>query len=91
MLSTRNFWSRTASTSPTRRPNIPSISPGYHAVFFDDPINGIHWELAYTPHPPSPFAYLRWVRARKGAARSHPEWKSDPMAAAMRMLPGRQA
>ena len=24
----------------------PQYWPGYYAVFFDDPINGIHWELA---------------------------------------------
>jgi catechol 2,3-dioxygenase-like lactoylglutathione lyase family enzyme len=64
-------------------------SPGYYAVFFDDPINGIHWELAYTPRIPSPLAYLRWTRALKDAARSHPEWTRSPMAEAMRDLPGR--
>ncbi|WP_372453631.1 VOC family protein [Mycolicibacterium goodii] len=25
----------------------PQYWPGYYAVFFDDPINGIHWELAW--------------------------------------------
>jgi catechol 2,3-dioxygenase-like lactoylglutathione lyase family enzyme len=67
----------------------PVYVPGYYAVFFDDPINGIHWELAYTPRIPSPFAYLRWVRALKDIATSHPEWKKPPMAEAMRTLPGR--
>ena len=32
----------------------PHCSPGYYAVFFDDPINGIHWELARLPTIPSP-------------------------------------
>jgi catechol 2,3-dioxygenase-like lactoylglutathione lyase family enzyme len=64
-------------------------APGYYAVFFDDPINGIHWELAHTPRIPSPFAYLRWARALRDSAKSHPEWKSSPIAEAMRELPGR--
>jgi catechol 2,3-dioxygenase-like lactoylglutathione lyase family enzyme len=67
----------------------PVYAPGYYAVFFDDPINGIHWELAHTPRLPSPFAYRRWVRAMKDAAKAHPEWKRSPMAEAMRTLPGR--
>ena len=32
----------------------PQYWPGYYAVFFDDPINGIHWELASVPKIPSP-------------------------------------
>jgi catechol 2,3-dioxygenase-like lactoylglutathione lyase family enzyme len=27
----------------------PQYWPGYYAVFFDDPVNGIHWELAWVP------------------------------------------
>jgi catechol 2,3-dioxygenase-like lactoylglutathione lyase family enzyme len=64
-------------------------APGYYAVFFDDPINGIHWELAYTPRIPSPFAYLRWTRAMKEAGKQHPEWKRSVVAEAMRKLPPR--
>ena len=30
----------------------PQYWPGYYAVFFDDPINGIHWELAWVPKVP---------------------------------------
>ncbi len=67
----------------------PVYAPGYYAVFFDDPINGIHWELAYTPRLPSPAAYWRWSRALKQEAGSHPEWKRSPAAEAMRSLPGR--
>ena len=67
----------------------PVYAPGYYAVFFDDPINGIHWELAYTPRIPSPAAYLRWTRALKDEAKNHPEWKGSAAAAAMRDLPGR--
>lgn len=32
----------------------PQYWPGYYAVFFDDPINGIHWELAWIPKIPTP-------------------------------------
>jgi catechol 2,3-dioxygenase-like lactoylglutathione lyase family enzyme len=63
--------------------------PGYYAVFFDDPINGIHWELAYTPRIPSPLAYVRWLHALKAVAKNHPQWKSSPTTEAMRTLPGR--
>lgn len=65
-------------------------APGYYAVFFDDPINGIHWELAYTPRIPSPAAYFRFVRALKNAAREHPEWKGSVVRQAMRTLPSRK-
>jgi catechol 2,3-dioxygenase-like lactoylglutathione lyase family enzyme len=74
-------------TDPPRE--YPVYSPGYYAVFFDDPINGIHWELAHTPRIPSPAAYLRWARALRDIARRHPEWKKSAMAAAMRTLPGK--
>jgi catechol 2,3-dioxygenase-like lactoylglutathione lyase family enzyme len=67
----------------------PLYAPGYYAVFFDDPINGIHWELAHTPRIPSPLAYLRWTRALNEAAKQHPEWKRSVMAEAMRILPGK--
>ena len=69
--------------------DYPVYAPGYYAVFFDDPINGIHWELAHTPRLPSPIAYLRWRRALKQATASHPKWQRAPAAAAMRHLPGR--
>ncbi|EJW10284.1 hypothetical protein A33M_0221 [Rhodovulum sp. PH10] len=69
----------------------PIYAPGYVAVFFDDPINGIHWELAHTPKIPSPAAYLRWKRALDAAAKNHPEWGTSFVAAAMRTLPGRDA
>lgn len=67
----------------------PIYAPGYYAVFFDDPINGIHWELAYLPRIPSPSAYLRFARALKAVAKEHPEWKTSVMAEAMRTLPGK--
>lgn len=78
-----------AVTDPPREYAI--YAPGYYAVFFDDPINGIHWELAHTPRIPSIAAYLRWTRALKEAARGHPEWKQGWMREAMRELPSRDA
>lgn len=69
----------------------PIYSPGYYAVFFDDPINGIHWELAFTPRIPSPQSYLRWVRALKQEAKRHPEWMQSPVELAMRQLPPRSS
>lgn len=64
-------------------------APGYYAVFFDDPINGIHWELARTPRIPTPAAYVRWARALKDIARRHPEWRRGPVREAIRVLPSR--
>ncbi|MBZ9540239.1 VOC family protein [Modicisalibacter tunisiensis] len=65
-------------------------APGYYAVFFDDPVNGIHWELAHIPRIPSPRAYLRWKRALRDAVADHPTRRRSPARAAMRPLPGRQ-
>ncbi len=39
----------------------PHYTPGYYAVFFDDPINGIHWELARLPIIPSPREFWRSI------------------------------
>ncbi|NMM43867.1 hypothetical protein HH303_05220 [Rhodospirillaceae bacterium KN72] len=61
-------------------------SPGYYAVFFDDPINGIHWELAHIPRIPSPPAYLRWKRALRKAAAEGGQSPDD----FMRPLPGKR-
>lgn len=75
----------------TEKPTeYPTYTPGYYAVFFDDPINGIHWELAHMPRIPSPMAYLRWVRTLKDIGKSHPEWRRPVAAEAMRSLPGRR-
>tara|TARA_A100001391_G_scaffold95213_3_gene63099 strand:- start:18973 stop:19518 length:546 start_codon:yes stop_codon:yes gene_type:complete len=64
--------------------------PGYYAVFFDDPINGIHWELASTPRVPTPGQYLRFRRAMRKEAAKHPEWTEAPEKLAMRELPPRR-
>jgi catechol 2,3-dioxygenase-like lactoylglutathione lyase family enzyme len=42
--------------------------PGYYAVFFDDPINGIHWELAWLPKVPTPKHLWSSYRAIRGFA-----------------------
>lgn len=65
----------------------PVYAPGYYAVFFDDPINGIHWELTHTPRIPSPAAYMRFSRALKAESAKHPEWQGNAAKAAMRKLP----
>lgn len=83
------FLIRNAVTVTDTPAEYPIYFPGYYAAFFDDPINGIHWELAYTPRIPSPLAYLRWVGQLKDAAKGHPEWNKSPAAEAMRTLPGR--
>ncbi len=69
--------------------DYPTYSPGYYAVFFNDPVTGIHWELAYTPLVPSLASYLKWVKTLKGIWKKHPEWKQSPMKEAMRKLPSR--
>jgi catechol 2,3-dioxygenase-like lactoylglutathione lyase family enzyme len=67
----------------------PEYTPGYYAVFFDDPINGIQWELARLPTIPSPAAAWRSWRALRGYQREHPEWTHSVAREAMRTLPGR--
>ncbi|OBK11546.1 VOC family protein [Mycobacterium asiaticum] len=48
----------------------PQYWPGYYAVFFDDPINGIHWELAWVPKVPSPRQLWSFYRTIKAFAKS---------------------
>ncbi len=64
-------------------------TPGYYAVFFDDPITGIHFELSHTPRIPSLSAVARWIREMKREWRAHPEWDAPPWKKAMRTLPSR--
>jgi catechol 2,3-dioxygenase-like lactoylglutathione lyase family enzyme len=75
-------------TDPPRE--YPTYTPGYYAVFFDDPISGIHWELAHIPRLPGLGSWRRWKNALNAEARAHPEWSGDPLRAAMRRLPGRR-
>lgn len=70
--------------------DYPIYAPGYYAVFFDDPLNGIHWELAYIPRIPSLGAFLKWRRAMKTEEARHPEWGGDFLSRAMRVLPGKE-
>ncbi|KEZ78174.1 VOC family protein [Salinisphaera hydrothermalis] len=67
----------------------PVYTPGYYAVFFDDPISGIHFELSHTPLLPSPAAWRRWRRALKTEWARHPQWTRPPWQAAMRRLPSK--
>lgn len=51
----------------------PQYWPGYYAVFFDDPINGIHWELAWIPGVPTPRQVWSFYRTIRGYAKSRPD------------------
>jgi catechol 2,3-dioxygenase-like lactoylglutathione lyase family enzyme len=64
----------------------PTYSPGYYAVFFNDPFTGIHFELSHTPLLPSIASYLTWIRTLKNIWKQHPEWKTPPWREAMRKL-----
>lgn len=80
-----------AGVAVTEAPQEYAVyAPGYYAVFFDDPINGIHWELAHIPRLPSLAAYRRWKQALAAEAARHPEWGGDVMKRALRELPGRR-
>lgn len=48
----------------------PQYWPGYCAVFFDDPINGIHWELAWVPKVPTPHQLWSFYRAIREFSKS---------------------
>lgn len=70
----------------------PQYWPGYYAVFFDDPINGIHWELAWLPKIPNPRQVWSSYRALRAETRSRPDLaKTVPGLAwqARRKLPDR--
>lgn len=68
----------------------PLYTPGYYAVFFNDPYTGIHFELSHTPLLPSFSAYRRWKAALKAEWTKHPEWETPPWRKAMRTLPGKR-
>jgi hypothetical protein len=62
-------------------------------VFFDDPINGIHWELAWLPKVPTPRQVLSCYRALRAEAESRPDLPNSVPGLslqAMRTLPHRQ-
>ncbi|WP_321447712.1 VOC family protein [uncultured Cohaesibacter sp.] len=68
----------------------PLYAPGYYATFFDDPINGIHWELAHIPRLPSLGAIRNWRKAMKDEEARHPEWKHPFSKESERSLPPRK-
>lgn len=73
--------------------DYPQYWPGYYAVFFDDPINGIHWELAWVPKVPSPRQVWQFYRAIRGFAKARPDLARTVPAVtrqAMRTLPERR-
>lgn len=70
----------------------PQYWPGYYAVFFDDPINGIHWELAWIPTVPKPRQVWSFYRAIRSVARTRPDLANSVPGVtlqAMRPLPPR--
>lgn len=68
----------------------PVYTPGYYAVFFNDPHTGIHFELSHTPLIPSPSAYRSWIKILQGIWKEHPEWSKPPWKEAMRTLPSKK-
>ena len=68
----------------------PTYSPGYYAVFFNDPLTGIHFELSHTPLLPSVTSFLSWIRELKKIWKEHPEWPTAPWRESMRQLPSRK-
>jgi catechol 2,3-dioxygenase-like lactoylglutathione lyase family enzyme len=67
----------------------PTYTPGYYAVFFNDPFTGIHFELSHTPAVPSIASYRRWINVLKNIWKQHEEWTSPPWKEAMRKLPSK--
>jgi catechol 2,3-dioxygenase-like lactoylglutathione lyase family enzyme len=68
----------------------PQYWPGYYAVFFDDPINGIHWELVWLPKIPTPRQVWSFYRALRAHAKSRPDLANTVLGVtrqAMRTLP----
>lgn len=72
--------------------DYPQYTPGYYAVFFDDPINGIHWELAWVPKVPSPRQLWSFYRTLRAFGKQRPDLaRTVPGIAlqARRPLPGK--
>ncbi len=70
----------------------PQYAPGYYAVFFDDPVNGIHWELARLPTVPSPRQFWQTYRSLRGYARARTDLPSSVrrvLSKGLRSLPTR--
>lgn len=72
----------------------PQYVPGYYAVFFDDPINGIHWELAWLPRIPSPRQLWASYRTLRAITSRRPDLPDSPprlLRQAVRTLPPRRS
>jgi len=67
----------------------PIYSPSYYAVFFNDPITGIHFELASTPTLATILGFYKWKRRLKDVWEKNPEWKGDPLKEMVRALPSK--
>lgn len=65
----------------------PVYAPSYYAVFFNDPITGIHFELAATPFWSSLTKFFRWKRVLLDIWKKHPEWQGPPWKQMTRELP----
>ena len=68
----------------------PVNAPSYYAVFFNDPVTGIHFELACTPLLPSILRYTRWKRLLKNIWQEHSEWEGSPRKEMSRNLPSKR-
>jgi catechol 2,3-dioxygenase-like lactoylglutathione lyase family enzyme len=89
----REFLTRREVAVTDEPKEYPQYWPGYYAVFFDDPINGIHWELAWLPKVPTPRQVLSCYRALRAEAESRPDLANSVPGLslqAMRSLPHRQ-
>ncbi len=72
----------------------PQYRPGYYAVFFDDPINGIHWELAWLPRIPTPRQVWSFYREMRRHSRSRSDLAPTMLGLArqaQRSLPSRKS
>lgn len=69
----RDFLTGTDATVTDEPKEYPQYWPGYYAVFFDDPVNGIHWELAWLPAIPSPRQAWSFYRSLRAVTRSRPD------------------
>ena len=69
----RDFLLRRGLPVTDEPKEYPQYWPGYYGVFFDDPINGIHWELAWVPKVPTPRQVWSFYRAMRYHAGSRPD------------------
>jgi hypothetical protein len=80
------------SRTPTKR--LPAVLAWVLCGVLDDPINGIHWELAWLPKVPMPRQLWAFHRAIRGYAGSRPDMANtvgNAMRQARRRLPARRS